>query len=44
MGEFPDLPDLLARLGLPREALENLARAGALDNLNGVADRRQALW
>ena len=43
-GEFRDLPDLLARSGLPREALENLARAGALDALPGVADRRQALW
>ena len=43
-GDFRDLPDLLARSGLPREALENLARAGALDALPGVADRRQALW
>ena len=43
-GEFRDLPDLLSRSGMPREALENLTRAGALDALPGVADRRQALW
>lgn len=41
---FRNLPDLLARSGLPREALENLARAGALGTLPGIADRRQALW
>ena len=43
-GDFRNLPNLLARSGLPREALENLARAGALDSLDGVDDRRQALW
>ncbi len=43
-GKFKDLSDLLARSGLSREALENLARAGALDNLPGIGDRRQALW
>ena len=42
--EFRDLPDLLARSGLTRGALENLARSGALDSLDGVGDRRQALW
>ena len=43
-GAFADLPDLLARSGLPREALENLARAGAMDALHGFTDRRSVLW
>ncbi len=43
-GPFADLSDLLARCGLPREALENLARAGAMDQLPGCADRRSVLW
>ena len=43
-GDFRDLPDLLARSGLPGEALENLARSGAVDTLPGIADRRQARW
>ncbi|MXZ90539.1 MAG: DNA polymerase III subunit alpha [Chloroflexi bacterium] len=43
-GPFADLSDLLARSGLPREALENLARAGAMDGLSGCADRRRVLW
>ena len=43
-GDLRDLSDLLARSGLPREALENLARAGAPDTLPDVADRRQAPW
>ena len=43
-GPFADLSDLLARSGLPREALENLARAGAMDGLAGFTDRRSVLW
>ena len=43
-GPFLDLTDLLARSGLPREALENLVRAGAVDSLPGFTDRRAALW
>ncbi len=43
-GPFTDLSDLLARSGLPREALENLARAGAMDALPDFADRRSVLW
>ncbi len=43
-GVFADLSDLLARSGLPREALENLARAGAMDALPDCADRRSVLW
>lgn len=43
-GPFADLSDLLARSGLPREALENLARAGAMDALPGFTDRRSVLW
>ena len=43
-GPFLGLADLLARSGLPREALENLVRAGAMDNLADFTDRRAALW
>ena len=43
-GGFADLSDLLARSGLPREALENLARAGAMDALPDGTDRRSVLW
>ena len=43
-GPFADLSDLLARSGLTREALENLARAGAMDALSDFADRRSVLW
>ena len=41
---FADLSDLLARSGLSREALENLARAGAMDALPNCADQRSVLW
>ena len=43
-GGFADLSDLLARSGLPREALENLARAGAMDALPDFTGRRSVLW
>ncbi len=43
-GSFADLSDLLARSGLPREALENLVRAGAVDALPDFTDRRSVLW
>ena len=43
-GPFGRLADLLARSGLSREALENLARAGAMDGLADFTDRRSALW
>ena len=43
-GPFVDLSDLLARSGLSREALENLAQAGAMDTLPDFTDRRSVLW
>ncbi len=43
-GSFADLPDLLPRSGLPREALENLARAGAMDGLPDFRNRLDARW
>ena len=43
-GEFGGLSDLLARSGLARAALENLARCGGLDGLPDVSGRREALW
>ena len=43
-GVFRSIGDLLGRSGLPREALENLARAGAMDGLAGADGRRSALW
>ncbi len=43
-GPLTSLPDLLARSGLPREALEYLVRAGAVDRLGDCTDRRSALW
>ena len=43
-GEFRSIGDLLGRSGLSREALENLARAGALDGLPGADSRRSELW
>ena len=43
-GPFTSLSNFLARSGLPREALENLVRAGAMDNLADFTDRRAALW
>ncbi len=43
-GEFGSLADVLARSGLPRQALENLARAGAMDRLPDCTDRGSALW
>ncbi len=42
-GTSADLADLLARSGLPRESLENLARAGAMDALPGCSDRGSVL-
>ena len=41
-GVFRDLPDFLSRAALPREALEHLVLAGALDGFG--PDRRRALW
>ena len=41
-GLFRDLPDFLSRAALPREALENLVLAGALDGFG--LDRRRLLW
>ena len=43
-GEFSGLSDLLARSGLSREALENLARCGALEELPEGGDQREVLW
>ena len=43
-GVFADLSDVLARSGLSREALENLARAGAMDTLPDSTDRQGVLW
>jgi error-prone DNA polymerase len=39
---FVDLEDCVRRSGLPRDALEALAQAGAFDGLSG--SRRDALW
>lgn len=44
VGEFVGLSDLLARSGLSREALENLARCGGLAGLPDSSDRRETLW
>ena len=41
-GPFASLADAMARMGLQREALENLVMAGAFDSL--APDRRAALW
>lgn len=41
---FSGLSDVLARSGLSREALENLTRAGGMDNLSDFIDRSTALW
>lgn len=41
---FANLDDLVSRSRLPQAALENLVRAGAVDNLPDVTSRRQALW
>ena len=41
-GGFRDLPDFLSRAALPREALEHLVLAGALDGFG--PDRRRLLW
>ena len=43
-GEFRSIGDLPGRSGLSREALENLAGAGALDGLPGADSRRSELW
>ena len=43
-GPFQSLADVLARAGLSRAALENLTRAGAMDELADCTDRRSALW
>jgi len=39
---FEDLADLARRTQLPRDALDKLAQAGALESFNG--SRREALW
>ena len=39
-----NLADLVSRSRLPQAALENLVQAGAVDDLPGITDRRQALW
>lgn len=41
-GPYRDLDDLLHRVTVPRQALEALARAGALDSIGGCS--RRALW
>ncbi len=43
-GPWRDLADLASRSGVGRDALERLAWAGALDELIGGGDRREALW
>ena len=43
-GKYRSLADLVSRSGVQRAALEYLVKAGACDKVNGVADRRQALW
>ncbi|MDP6347294.1 MAG: DNA polymerase III subunit alpha, partial [Dehalococcoidia bacterium] len=41
-GPFNSIPDFMERTGLPQEALDNLADAGAFDSL--AQDRRQVRW
>ena len=43
-GLYRDVPDLVSRCGLPRQVLENLALAGALDELGGGRDRSELAW
>ena len=43
-GPFTDLGDLAARAGVRRRTLEQLAWAGACDELLGASERRSALW
>ncbi len=43
-GPWRDLADLASRSGASRDGLERLAWAGALDELIGGSDRREALW
>ncbi len=43
-GPYQSLGDLVSRSGVQRKALENLVKAGACDDLQGVDERRQALW
>jgi error-prone DNA polymerase len=43
-GPYTSVADLMERTGLRREALDNLADAGALDRLRDGASRRDARW
>ena len=43
-GPYRGIADLASRSGVGRDGLERLAWAGALDELIGGSDRREALW
>ena len=43
-GPYESFSDLVSRSGMQRKALENLVKAGACDDLQGVDERRLALW
>ena len=43
-GPYKSFADLVSRSGMQREALENLMKAGACDDLQGVDNRRNGLW
>lgn len=44
LGPYASLADVVSRSGLQRRAIESLVKSGACDSLDGVTDRRKALW
>ena len=44
LGPYTSLADVVSRSGLQRRAIESLVKSGACDALDGVTDRRKALW
>ena len=44
LGPYNTLADVVSRSGLQRRAIEALVKSGACDTLDGVTDRRKALW
>ncbi len=43
-GLYESFSDLVSRSGMERKALQNLVKAGACDDLQGIDERRFALW
>ena len=43
-GLYESFSDLVSRSGMQRKALQNLVKAGACDDLQGIDERRLALW